>query len=409
MELKTLDDKCVRCGACLGVCPVYKATLNERFSPRGKDHLLLATGLNKNRHLFIETIKACLQCGACSAVCTSGADVCSLIRKERGLHSSFRIVPHPVYTIFSSQGLSRFILRATDLIPFHESAGLSSSASRGMIKACLGAARILGPFHKPFLTAPNQWTGRYGVKTGHLSYKGPLPKMAFFVGCSQNLLFPQVAGKISAIFKDAMVLPPEQICCGLPAFSAGDQDRARKVIKQNLEAFEKVEFDFLLTGCASCASMIKKWPTLFPQGSILWRKSSIMAEKVMEFSQAAYEFLEPVNGLPGRVVSFQMPCHHRYDLARGDDPKRLLAQNLGRYFHENDLGCCGQGGLFGLSRPDLAEKIFKNTISQLDSDVEVIVTTCSGCLIGLRIGIGHLDHMGRRIAISHLVDTMVPG
>ncbi len=405
---RSFDDKCVRCGACLSVCPVYDITLKERFSPRGKNYILGSRDLSKRQALVKETIKACLQCGACSSVCTSGADIRSLISSERGSHAFFRSIPHPVYNIFTSAGLSRLCVKAADILPAGPADVQRRDKNRGFIKTVLETKNVLKPSASPFLSCPQDWAGKFRPRAGHIRLKADLPGIALFVGCAQNVLFPQVPGKMAGIIGSSVFVPEEQTCCGLPAFSAGAVKQSRKAALRNLDAFDRSGFEILLTGCASCASMIKRWPLLFEKGSRARERAMSLSEKVMEFSSFALKFLEPAVCVSERTVAFQMPCHQRYGLAQPEEPLRLLARNLGRSFAPVELGCCGQGGLFGFARPDLAQKIFEKQFSRMEPGVNMVTTTCSGCLIRLKTGLPNLEFPGGQISAGHIVDTMVP-
>ena len=404
----SFDDRCVRCGACLSVCPVYNVTLKERFSPRGKNYILGRRDLSKRQALVRETMKACLQCGACSAVCTSGADIRSLISSERGRHAFFRSIPHPVYNIFTSTSLSRLCIKAADILPAGPTGAECRDRNPGLIKTCLETRNVLKPSGSPFLSCPHEWIGKFRPGAGHIRLKADLPGIALFVGCAQNVLFPEVPGKIAGIIGSSVFVPEEQTCCGLPAFSAGAVKQSRKAALRNLDAFDRSGFEILLTGCASCASMIRKWPLLFEKGSRARKRAICLSEKVMEFSSFALKFLEPAGCVSERTVAFQMPCHQRYGLAQPAEPLRLLARNLGKNFVPGELGCCGQGGLFGFVRPDLADKIFEKTFSRMEPGVNMVTTTCSGCLIRLKTGLSGLELPGGQMSAGHIVDTMVP-
>ena len=59
---------CNRCGSCQQACPTYLLTLQETFSPRGRNQLvrLAAEGklnLTRNRRQAEETLNSCLLCG----------------------------------------------------------------------------------------------------------------------------------------------------------------------------------------------------------------------------------------------------------------------------------------------------------------------------------------------------------
>jgi len=53
---------CVECGLCRNKCPVFKATLNESFSPRGIAKL-------RKKKLINEVAYLCSLCGACDLNC----------------------------------------------------------------------------------------------------------------------------------------------------------------------------------------------------------------------------------------------------------------------------------------------------------------------------------------------------
>jgi len=397
----SLDDKCVRCGACLAVCPVYAVTLKERFSPRGKNYLLKRSGIDRQNPLFIETIRACLQCGACTAVCTSGADVRSLIREERHEHGFFRTLPGPVYSLLVNRALSGMLVKAAAILPADRGKG---RRGKGVFRNFLDVRNKIEPAEKSFLSQAEKRIKGFARLTEGLRGGKELPRTALFVGCVQDLLFPQIPSKMAALAGKGVIIPKSQTCCGLPAFSAGAEHYARKTVIRNLQAFGQEDFQVLLTGCASCASMIKKWPGLFEKGSDHWQQALSLSEKVMEFSRFALEFLPPMTSIASEgLVAFQMPCHQRYDLKHPADPLKLLERNLGGRFVSKELGCCGQGGVFAFSRPDVSGAIFDHTLSRLAPGVNFISTTCSGCLLRLRLGIDD-----RKITACHVVDTMIP-
>ena len=404
-----VDDKCVRCGACLSVCPVYKAELKERFSPRGKNYLLKKSRIDKKNPLFVETIKACLQCGACTAVCSSGADVRSLIRDERKRHGFFRILPKPVYSLLARRNVASFLLKAAANLPAASGYDLEGRRAEGSIlKNLLHSGKSLKPVARSFLSSPESFILRFADLVEPSARRKDIPRTALFAGCVQDLLFPEIPGKMAALAGNSVIVPESQACCGLPAFSAGADHYARKTILRNLDAFKGRDFEILLTGCASCASMIRKWPTLFQEGSDHWHKAVYLSERVMEFSSFALKFLHPLNCITEGRTAFQMPCHQRFDLGRAADPVSLLERNLGDGFLHIDIGCCGQGGIFGFSRPDISGLILDDVLSFLGHDISCLATTCSGCLLRLKTGLSAANGIGRQVRVCHLVDTMIP-
>ena len=62
--------------------------------------------------------------------------------------------------------------------------------------------------------------------------------------------------------------------------------------------------------------------------------------------------------------------------------------------------CCGQGGLFQVAHPDLAQQVWENLAENYNTlQANTVVTACSGCLMqwqrGLGVGgsAGHVMHL----------------
>ncbi|MBQ3642310.1 (Fe-S)-binding protein [bacterium] len=75
-ELKDEVYKCSKCGQCRSVCPVFLATKNEMFSPRGR-FITLNNYFNNNAKLskeFINNLDICLNCNLCKSFCPSNID-----------------------------------------------------------------------------------------------------------------------------------------------------------------------------------------------------------------------------------------------------------------------------------------------------------------------------------------------
>ena len=81
--------KCIKCGSCLSVCPIYLETGQETLVARGK--LALLSGhfsdlLPADKEIY-HLLSNCLLCGACAENCASGVKADELIQKGRCLVS----------------------------------------------------------------------------------------------------------------------------------------------------------------------------------------------------------------------------------------------------------------------------------------------------------------------------------
>jgi len=75
-------NRCAKCGMCLAQCPVYKVSLLEKASPRGK--IQLAKFYKEGRGTLSERYRErCLLCGACATVCPSGMKAHEIVLRMR--------------------------------------------------------------------------------------------------------------------------------------------------------------------------------------------------------------------------------------------------------------------------------------------------------------------------------------
>ena len=76
---------CEYCGRCLSVCPSYKHSLVETMSPRARIDLARAveSGELQPGERYHASIKACMQCLACTEICGKGVDGAQIILDAR--------------------------------------------------------------------------------------------------------------------------------------------------------------------------------------------------------------------------------------------------------------------------------------------------------------------------------------
>lgn len=411
------DISCTRCGACLSVCPVYDITRHELFSPRGKIRLLSGSHhcdmpQDLHPHLkdskILETLDLCLQCGACSSICPAGVAVDDIIRSVRrnvrylggwGEMVLKGALNRPGPMFYLAKLFSRFPFRLPVesglLLRF---SGLIDTLSSK--KTCISLPTISS---KPFLSR-----GLDGIKDkGRGSTREK--RIIFFLGCVQNYIYPEIAEAITHCLGGKLIIPPHQRCCGMPAFASGLTEQARALAVLNIRAIKEAgDFDIIVTGCASCAAMIRRWHRLFENGPVK-DTALLIASKTKEFSEFVMEsglaigISERYQGL---TMAYHAPCHKRYMLnqqARIYATERLLAYLNPGYFRPIPNGCCGHGGMFSLRHTDLSSAIFEKRLKIIEeNEVNVVVTTCSGCLLQFRTNLPE-----NNLKVVHLAEILM--
>jgi glycolate oxidase iron-sulfur subunit len=376
------------------VCPVFQAGGRESLSARGKLHLLERLDPAQASAAYAEILSQCLLCGACRTVCSRGLDP-------------------PARFIAARERLEKtagqhVLLRAITRKALSNPALLATIASLGnplldRLPADSGLRLRLGLPQERIAALPAQSTTPQETSA--------LPALAFFPGCYATHLHREIGEateRIAVRFTGNRTLrPKQQSCCGLAAESAGDTATAKRVARQNINAFAGNTLP-ILTSCASCYSQLRRYPELLADDPE-WRiKAQAFADRLLEFStfvaqgmQADPAFRFAASAAP-RTVVYHDPCHLRFHAKITTPPREILQAIPGLHLTElpNGSQCCGQGGLFHLAQPELAEKIRGRLVSQLEQAApDLVTTTCSGCLIHIQQG---LSHTPSRPEVRHL-------
>jgi len=343
-------DACTHCATCLSVCPVYDITLNERFSPRGKISLINAVNKNLISPFdkdLQETISACLMCERCSKICPADINISYHIRNFRQKYLKNR---YPSTELFE---LSK------KLLPFDK---LSKFIGKKI-------------YNLEYIKSNSDIFQLNKIKKQRQG-----EKILLFTGCVHKYLLRDVISYIKNFFFEAsIIIPVDQTCCGMPFWSGGKGELS-KIIKKNIDTFFKHSPDIILTGCESCAFMIKNfWPDYFDYNSAYYKKA-------LDFSSKTFEFVDFIsrkhsfkpsenllNQLDGKIL-YHTPCHKTSNSA-----EPVLRDLFGEKIKFAPDKCCGFGGLFSIKHPSFSKGIFNNKIDfEILNDIQYVVTNCSG-------------------------------
>jgi L-lactate dehydrogenase complex protein LldE len=199
--------------------------------------------------------------------------------------------------------------------------------------------------------------------------------------------------------------PPDQTCCGQPAFNAGYRDEARRVALHTLGAFEGAEAVVLPSG--SCTSMVRvHYPELFATDPGALRRAEGLASRTYELSEFLVRVLgvERVGeGLAGRRVAYHHGCHALRELGVREEPLALL-RNSGATLVDwpADTECCGFGGVFAVKFPEVSAAMADRKLDSLPP-CDLLTSADPGCLLHLQ---GRLARRGMDIPVKHLAEVL---
>lgn len=350
--MKNLEDyagdinKCSKCGLCQSVCPVYKETGNDCAVSRGKFVMLdgVLKGdlkLNKNINKYLDL---CLKCGKCSDFCPSGIDVCKIFETAKYQYIKNTLTGKIIFFLES-----RFIFG--NFINFFK--------------------LITKPFRK-----------KISKKNTNCL------KVVYFKGCINNI-FPQTDNFLEKIFKNSNVeiIEKDFDCCGLPFLSSGNLKRFAQAKEHNLKMLD-CDFDYILTDCASCESTLKQYINA----------KFINIGELINLQGIKFKYSKPVK------ITFHKPCHLEND--KFLIPLLNNCKNVEYVKMPNYDECCGFGGEFSIKNRKISKAISeKKAENIIKTNADYVVTTCPGCILGLKQGLSGGKNSPKVISLTEFLDN----
>jgi glycolate oxidase iron-sulfur subunit len=402
---------CIRCGTCLYTCPTYRESVRETDSPRGRIFLarkLLEGEIELNPNLT-EQMYRCLACGACNESCPVGnrpADIALQLRwlaqqaepakwKELLFHKTLNnpdlmeagTIPLRLYQLLGFRTVAN-ALRLTSLLPRQ-----LRDMERQLPKIPAKTARSQIP-DVTEATGPLEQGARVG----------------FFLGCAQNLLFSEAstAGvRVLARNGNQVVTPKSAQCCGMPAIGYGDLDAVRAFAKYNIELFEKLDVDVIVTDCATCGSTLKEYGHYLEKDSQWAERAADFSAKVQDISEylASIELVKPNGRVEGRVT-YHDPCHLVRAQGVSAQPRKLLQMIDGLEFVEMNEAdwCCGSAGTQIITHYETSMGVLDKKIANAAAtEPDYIASGCPGCQMQLTVG---CKRIGLKAQVVHPVELL---
>lgn len=413
--------RCVACGTCRSVCPTTRVLNRETSCARGKLTLIdaLSNGEIQMSEAYVRHIKECALCGACKDSCPNGVDTVAVFVAARAGIIEKQGMPFAASMILKALS-DPGGLKGTAIKIAGRLAGLflkDASSETGLVSRfslpVIGGGRLLPALAKQTfleLARAQELAAFHGGKTG-------MKKVAFYAGCGVNYLMPEVGVATLDVLERAGVglcVPPEQVCCGMPAYSMGDESTARAMALKNLEAFESYDVDYITTSCATCGYGLKKlFRELLSDDPDLKMRVEAFCAKVRDITELLTRelgFVGKAGEKKGReeklIVTYHDPCHLNRAQGVRQEPRALLANAPGVDYKEMRFpcSCCGLGGGLSTTNYDLSIEISRRKAESVAaSGAQVVATACPGCIVQLRDA---LHRYGVDAKVAHVVELL---
>lgn len=332
--------KCVQCGTCRSVCPVFDVVGWESANTRGR--MLIIKSLLEGRSPsedVLSSLASCTTCGICAAKCPAGVNPPEVVEAAR-----------------------------TQLVK----CGITTEAQKKLKSVVLISGNSFGETKDRKHWLPDTERLKLPEKSEYV----------YFVGCFDSYRYPEFAKKTFEVLQlFGVTLLPDEQCCASPLLRTGFRKEAEKVMERNLEQIRKIGAHTIITSCAGCYTTLKN---NYPGELNVVSLPEFLAEHLEELK------LKKLN----LTVTYHDPCHLGRHNKIYDAPRKVIQAICTlkemKNIKENSR-CCGGGGGVRMGYPDISLELAKNRLEDVPEGVDFIVTSCPLCVRNLRDAGGNTE------------------
>jgi fumarate reductase (CoM/CoB) subunit B len=332
--------KCVQCGTCRSVCPVFDVVGWESANTRGR--MLIIKSLLEGRlpsEDVLPSLASCTTCGICAAKCPAGVNPPEVVEAAR-----------------------------TQLVK----CGITTESQEKLRSAIMISGNSFGEAK---------------VRLGWLSEaeRAKIPEKSdyvYFVGCFDSYRYPEFAKKTLKVLQCfGVTLLPDEQCCASPLLRTGFREDAEKVMERNLEQIRMTGAHTIITSCAGCYTTLKN---NYPGELRIISLPEFLAEHLGELKLKKLDL----------TVTYHDPCHLGRHNKIYEAPRKVIQAICTlkemKNIKENSR-CCGGGGGVRIGYPDLSIELARKRLEDVPDGVDCIVTSCPLCVRNLRDAGGDIE------------------
>ena len=393
--------KCVHCGMCNATCPTYKILGDELDGPRGRIYLIKDM-LENNKpanEKIVKHIDRCLSCYACMTTCPSGVNYMHLI--DHGRNHVERTYKRPLFQKIFREMLSILLPnpRLFKIFTF-------------LSKIILPFKFVMPKFIKNSLSLlPKKINSpRLKNKKIYISHNDKtVARVALLTGCVQRVLSPEInEATIDILNRHSVevVVLPEIDCCGSLNHHLGKENKAHVSFKRNInfwyDEYITNGLDAIISNTSGCGTTLKDYGFIFSDDEDLKKKS----KKISELSKDITEFLSEnlklnfIKNGKKMKIAYHSACSMQHGQKVHQQPIDLL-KKTGNQIVEIPEGhlCCGSAGTYNILHQDIAQKLLKDKVSNIDKVKPDFISTGNiGCITQIS--------SGTNIPILHTVEVI---
>ena len=347
-------ERCIGMGKCRAktgaMCPSYQATGEERYSTRGRAHLLhelvrgeLITDGWNNKDI-VESLEHCLSCKACKTECPTQVDIASYKAEFMEKHYANNKRPLHHYPLAHIGTLLPKMARFSTIGNF-----LQRGPTGKLLKKLL---QIDNNKSLPVLAAKpfTSWASQHAnIQDDHFYYFGDAnhPKVVLWADSVNNHYRPQLLNSsVSVLLKTnhCVAVAKQHFCCGRPLYEYGYLKQAALQLTSILKGFHKHLPDTasIIVLEPSCLSVFKdELLRQFPTND----NATDLCQRAMTLTGfLSRSNIEPARQLPHGVL--HLHCHDKSMATSSGE--RVWMIKCFEQISEPESGCCGMAGTYGI-------------------------------------------------------------
>ena len=405
---------CVQCGYCLPACPTYLTMGKETHSPRGRINLVKMAAEGKITYDELEgPINLCLGCRACEVVCPTNVQYGKILDSAKEVIQQYKKETKKITKraklfqefVFDRAIPNRKVLSTVASgLALYQKTGLQTVARK--TKAINILPENLRTFEKVLPKVERK------KRENHYPAKlKPKFRIGFFTGCIMDTMFYDINTKSIRLLQEAgcdVTIIKEQTCCGALQNHSGETEITKRLAKENIQAFEKEDFDYVVNSIGGCGAQLVEYDKLLADEPEWADRAKRFAEKNVDISVILSQLELPYEKEVNRVVTYQPSCHLSNVQKRVNEPLELLKSIPGITYVElpDKNMCCGSAGIYNIVNYDASMEILDEKMKHVEKvNPDTIVTSNPGCHLQMKVGVER-EGLAEKISVVHLVELL---
>jgi glycolate oxidase iron-sulfur subunit len=355
-----------------------------------------------------ESMELCLGCRACETACPTNVQYGKILESFKEVKAAATGAP-----LMENMALQRALpnkklmgtMRAS--LRAYQKTGLDTFARKSRMLGLLPEQLRAFEEITPAIEMPNRHLRSSTQSPEH----DPQARVAFFTGCIMDVFFAKINDLSIKLLKHAgceVTVIKEQTCCGALQNHSGDTDTSKKLAKENIAAFEKGNFDYVVNSIGGCGAMLVEYDHLLAEDPEWAERAKAFVQKNKDISVILNKLGLDFQKELADVLTYQPSCHLLNVQKVASDPVQLLESIPGTTYVSLPKGdmCCGSAGIYNIVHYEESMEILDAKMEHVQKvSPDTIVTSNPGCHLQMCLGVKR-EGLEDKVRVVHIVELL---